>query len=133
MTRSRSTILSLLLACGLAAMAALPACSDYGNGVPPNLVGINETPTWDGEIGNILTNRCAECHGNPPVGLAPQEFRLDKYNIEDDTDNREGAYEKAQRIRARVVLQSTMPPDSPLPIEERVLIDNWVLNGAPRK
>jgi hypothetical protein len=79
-----------------------------------------------------MVARCGACHSSPPTGTAPATFRLDKYSASDGTDGVQGAFEQAARIRARVVLQLTMPPDAPLPRGERDLVEEWVAAGAPR-
>jgi uncharacterized membrane protein len=112
---------------------ALAACSDFGEPVSSGNPGPVEPPTWVGQVRGILAEHCVPCHGSPPVQNAPATFRLDKYDASDGADAVQGAFEQAARIRARTVLQRTMPPGGGVPAEQRNAIDAWVIAGAPRE
>ena len=89
--------------------------------------------TWESDISAILTAKCAVCHTAPSVGGAPADFRLDRYDRTSAGGMTDGAYEKADRIKARAIDAMTMPPSgSPaLTDEERNLLKTWLENAAP--
>ncbi|MEQ9495801.1 MAG: hypothetical protein RIT81_03060 [Deltaproteobacteria bacterium] len=112
-------------------MLLLAGCPGFGSAPEP----IEVAPSWDNEIEGILAQRCAYCHTNPPENFAPSGFRLDKYTVADlDDGGLDGVLEKLDRIQARAVDASTMPPSSvtPLTPEEKAILGAWIAAGAPR-
>lgn len=87
-------------------------------------------PTYCKEVKPILDRTCGGCHGSPPSGGAPGTFRLDTYA---DAGGVQGAGAKALRIKARAVVQQSMPPvGAPAPTPEELgLLAAWVDAGAP--
>ncbi|MES2642172.1 MAG: hypothetical protein V4850_22000 [Myxococcota bacterium] len=67
----RFLMLTLLAACGPAPtpLTYAPTCADVDD------VTLATTPTWSGEVGALVADRCASCHG--AGGIAP--FPLDTY------------------------------------------------------
>lgn len=129
--RSRSTtgrLGSLLV--GVIAAVSVSGC-DFGVPVDPSPVIPDGDATWTNGIGTILVEHCGSCHGSPSRAGAPSTFRLDVYDAQDG-GGVPGAKETASRVRARVVLQGTMPPDGNLDAAETDAIDRWVRAGAPR-
>lgn len=109
----------------------LAGCPGFGSAPEP----IEEAPSWDNEVEGILAQRCAYCHTDPPENFAPTGFRFDKYTTADiDDGGLDGALEKVDRIRARAVDASTMPPSSATPLtpEEKAILREWIESGAPR-
>lgn len=124
--RARATMLTC------AALVLLQACSDLGDSTVPPIVAPEDPPTWEADVRAILEEHCVSCHGNPPTEGAPLTFRLDKYDANEGGDGVPGAFEQATRVRARTVLQRTMPPGGGVPLTQRNLVDAWVRAGAPR-
>jgi uncharacterized membrane protein len=110
----------------------LGACPGFGTGtVGSGATGVPENPTYVDHAAPILDSYCAPCHGETTSGGAPSDFRLDQY--ESDAD-RDGAYDKRDRIAARATGESpTMPPAyaaQPTDIDREILAA-WVDDGAP--
>jgi uncharacterized membrane protein len=122
----------MALAAGVAACTTC-ACSDMGDG-GGTPIAPGEVPTWDGAVEAVLTAHCTSCHTSPPTNQAPDTFRLDKYELSDGGDGLLGAREMAGRIRARAVLQGTMPPPpaAAIPPSDQDILAAWVQGGAPR-
>ena len=119
----------------LALALALTGCPGFGDKTLEELVGMpQQTPTWDDDIQQLLSNRCAVCHTSPPVGGAPDSFRLDKYATDELDGMLPGALDMRDRIVARAVDKNPgpMPPSDDLSDQERLLIDLWVMAGAPK-
>lgn len=89
-------------------------------------------PTWERNIGDLLTTQCGECHTAPPTNGAPSSFRLDVYDRTEAGGQIDGAQELADRIDARAVTGTTMPPSGPLSAEERGLLRAWIDADTPR-
>lgn len=91
------------------------------------------TPTWTADIQPLLQSRCVPCHTSPPNNGAPSTFRFDRYNQDEAGGTLNGAFEMRERIRARAVVEGSMPYGGPpLPQEERTLLRRWIDAGAPR-
>ena len=113
----------------------LAGCPGFGDKTLEELVGMpDETPTWDDNIGPLLTARCGPCHTSPPQNFAPDTFRLDKYTTEELDGMLPGALQMLERISARAVDKNPgpMPPSDDLSDADRVLIDIWVMAGGPK-
>jgi uncharacterized membrane protein len=118
----------------LLAAAAVGGCTDSGNGTG-SPIAPGEVPTWDGAVQAVLAQHCVSCHASPPTNNAPGTFRLDKYGLDDGGDGLLGAREMAGRIRARAVVQRTMPPPPTpsIPQDDQDILEAWVQGGAPRE
>jgi uncharacterized membrane protein len=128
-----------IFAAGLILLVGCPGFGDKTlaelSGITPDQMG--DAPTWENSIKMILEERCGYCHLNPQANGAPSGFVFTKYDATDGGDPMEqGAFEKVDRILARAVTQSTMPPsgamNGPLLEAERVMIQQWADAGAPR-
>ncbi len=106
-------------------------CSDLGSD-PGQIEDPDPTPTWEGGIGALLTDRCGACHRFPPSNGAPSGFRLDRYDRADAGGGIDGAFEQRDRIRARAADAGSMPPGGPLPLDDRTELEAWLDAGAPR-
>ncbi len=121
----------LLPAIGLLALAA-GGCGDYGsdpNAPPPPPE--ERLATWNDGVGDLLERECGLCHSDPAAFGAPGGFRLDRYNAADAGGGLLGAYEKRDRIDARAVSGTSMPPSGPLSDEDRAYLRVWLDAGAP--
>lgn len=118
----------------VATLSVTAGCGGFGDGELRDRVAV--TPTWDGQVRAILARNCVECHTDSPANGAPDTFRLDKYQSSDGDDEKDGAFEKRSRIRARAVgfVPSQMPPSprAPLTLDERAVLDAWIEAGAPK-
>lgn len=113
-------------------LAFLVGCPGFGS--PPE--AIEEPPSWDESVADLMGTKCAICHTDPPQGGAPTGFRFDKYTTDDiDDGGLLGAFEMRERIEARAVVGGTMPPASVSPLSgaERSILDEWITIGAPRE
>lgn len=117
-------VFTFALLSGLA--LGLAGCPGFGDRGP---IVIDETPTWDNDIGPLVVMECASCHGVPATNGAPASFRLDEY---DTVDGIPGAFSQAARILARTRTGAGMPPGGNLPDTDQALIQSWVDGGAPR-
>lgn len=100
--------------------------------------GPSRTVYYCGEVEQLLVIQCASCHGEDRSGGLYLPFRIDVY---EDTDGGsasgglDGAKTKAARIKVRAVdaKSNPMPPASAgtLSAEEKALLNDWVLSGAP--
>ena len=97
------------------------------NGAPLSDSG----PTWNSEIGAILTAQCGSCHSESPAAGIPTSFRLDAYNRAEAGGTVDGAFEKIDRIKARAIDSKTMPPGGPLSTADQAKIQSWIDAGAP--
>ncbi len=96
---------------------------------------VEEDPTWDTEIKDVLAANCTFCHGETPSNGAPAGFRLDVYDATEAGPDTVGAFEVRDRIRARAVNldPGPMPPGTQgPPTVDQAKIDAWVVLGAPR-
>ncbi len=77
-------------------------------------------PTFDKEISDIFSRRCASCHG--AGGALP------------NWNDYATAFVKRDRINQRLIIERTMPPKevSTITDEERATIGRWIQAGAPR-
>lgn len=115
-----------------AALLLIAGCPGIGERTLADAYHIDFTPTWTSHVREILDHHCVTCHRIPPAEGATDDFRLDRYDAEDDPADTPGAFETAARIRARAVLQRSMPPDGRVPERELAILDAWVRAGAPR-
>ncbi len=88
-------------------------------------------PTWCQDIRPILAATCvSSCHGADTSGSGQANFRLDMY---ESSGGVSGARDMAARIRARAVVDKSMPPEGkPAPSDgERDLLSRWIAGGTP--
>ena len=88
-------------------------------------------PSWNTDIGAIISAQCGSCHSASPANGVPTSFRLDIYNRSDGGGNLDGAFEKIDRIQARALDDKTMPPGSALSAADQAKIQAWINDGAP--
>lgn len=98
---------------------------------------VPENPTWTEDVRPILMANCARCHSDPPIGGAPSNVRLDRFeNWANPNANfpLSGAGAQAVRIADRVAnAENPMPPSiGPLNGRQQELLQLWSDNGAPR-
>lgn len=107
----------------------LAGCPGFGTGGPPGtLEEAVEHPTYVDDVKAILDANCIRCHTHPALNGAPQSFRLDVYESDDDVL---GAFDKAEKISARTDA-GTMPPGGVrLPDAEVDTLEAWFNDGAP--
>lgn len=91
---------------------------------------------WCNDVKPLMLQYCAACHGASTAGSGIATLRLDRY---DDRDGQQGAFVKADRIRARTVTAfgtaAAMPPPAfaTQPVEaDKDPINRWFGSGAPR-
>lgn len=117
-------------------LAILSGCPGFGDQTLEDLVAPSEVaPTWDNAVEQLLAENCAVCHTDPPQNGAPTGFRFDKFTTADiDDGGLQGAFEKRDRIFARAVNNEpfAMPPGSPLSLELKAVLGEWVMSGAPK-
>lgn len=109
----------ILLACTTAPADSAPAtCGDLPEPDPADCVGV-ERVTWDDFGHGFLLTQCQGCHATaaPERYGAPEGVAFD--TVED-------ACLQADRIRARVLDDETMPPAGGLTETERVLLTTWL-------
>ncbi len=89
------------------------------------------TASWCEDVRPVMDTHCINCHGSPPSGGAPANFRLDQYGP--DTSGTEGAAAMAERIYVRMAVTKDMPPPGyPDPTEAELLaVTAWYRTGAP--
>lgn len=82
--------------------------------------------SYQRDVAPILAARCVRCHGEPPIGGAPDTFRLDGY-----PDRRTpsgmliagaGSYAAVVALRAAA---RTMPPRFPLDDDQIAILQAW--------
>lgn len=76
-----------------------------------------ENYTYNDNVAAVITAKCASCHS--PGGQSPA---LSTYAEVEAS---------LQRVKARAVIDKTMPPSSPLSDEEIKKISCWIDNGNP--
>ena len=113
-----ATALSLLIA----------ACADLGASPDPPIDPL--TATWNGGVADLLSQRCGGCH-TPPFNSGRTDFSFECYDRADCGGTKDGASDKADRIRARAVDAGSMPPSGPLSPTERDLLEEWIDAGTP--
>lgn len=77
------------------------------------------TPTWDGWTDGFMATWCRTCHSEttPNRHDAPEGV---------DFDTRQQVLDQADRIRARVLDERTMPLGGGVPDEELELLEAWL-------
>ena len=88
-------------------------------------------PSWNTDIGAIISAQCGSCHSASPGNGVPTSFRLDIYNRVDGGGSLDGAFEKLDRIQVRALDDKTMPPGSALSAADQAKIQAWINAGAP--
>jgi hypothetical protein len=124
-----------------------------GCAAPSEPGAVTAAPTYLADVRPILMARCAPCHDDPTWRSAPSSvpayFRLDSWDR--DTDPAPDACDAAQvatcgvegmiatddgsghdLLTRRAAIDGTMPPDGPLPAEERDLLERWAAAGHPK-
>ncbi len=86
-----------------------------------------QKPVSYAEARSIIDLRCVECHSSQPTNRA---FPFAVMGVKLDTPQQMRQY--ASRIKARVVVEQTMPIAnmSGMTDEERQILDRWVESGA---
>jgi mono/diheme cytochrome c family protein len=88
------------------------------------------TPTWNEEVGAILTVKCGLCHGAEPVFGAP--MGLTAYEAMQQASLLEPDQKLYERVAARILDGSMPPPSQPmLTPEEREAVLAWAQGCAP--
>ncbi|MED5370988.1 MAG: hypothetical protein VX899_08255 [Myxococcota bacterium] len=77
------------------------------------------TPTWDGEVRDLLITHCQACHA---------EDTPNRYGAPEGSsfDTEADAIAWADRIRVRVVEDQTMPPGGGMEADEIAAVEAWL-------
>lgn len=101
---------------------------------------VPDEPSFQQHVAPILAANCVRCHGAPPIGGAPADFRLDTINGYDKpkrnsigTETVVGAalYSEIMVIRVNDG-DAPMPPRFPLDDYQIETLERWNDLGAPR-
>lgn len=83
-------------------------------------------PSFQRDVAPILAARCVRCHGEPPIGGAPDTFRLDGYpdRMTPSGTLVGGAGSYATLVAFRAAAR-TMPPRFPLDDDQIAVLKRW--------
>lgn len=73
--------------------------------------------TYEKNIKDILKKRCSHCHNSS----WPKT----------DWSNYDTVLQNLEKIKQRVVVEQTMPPNG-MPVIDRIFIKKWIKRGAPK-
>lgn len=112
---------ALMLLVALAAPSACAPIADNATLPPPNndeTCG-EQNVTWDTFADGFFTSRCQACHAKETLNRrgAPDDV---SFNEESD------ALALADRVRARVIEEPSMPPGGGISDDERALLAAWL-------
>ena len=112
----------------LASIVLFTAACGADRYLPP--AGDGGTNTVSGlpcEVADLLTKHCVSCHGNPPIGSAPQSLvtRADLIAADPYDSTKNNAEGSLLRMQS-----GTMPPGGGLSAAEITSFENWLNAGA---